>query len=308
MEKKVTQSFYTILKNFFFIIIILQLAPPLIQNIVRQYRYLIEWRTKVAVLPITGVLYNSESYCKKLHMLFEDNGIKAILIKIECSGGASGSSQTIFSELKALKQKYPKPVVVLVENICASGAYNIACAADHIIAPGSALVGSIGSSLPYLFNVKEVMEKFNIKYTPIIAGSYKNVANPFVDISKEEIALLQSVADDAYAQFIAEVSESRHLSLEKSKEWADGKIFTGRQAQKLGLIDEVGSLENAIQAIKKLAQFEGKIEWVYPPGKLSLWNIFSGNTSQDQESAMYSTMASRVSSYLEQHYAPKALV
>ena len=105
---------------------------------------------------------------------------------MECPGGASGTSQTIFDELKALKKENPKPVVVLVENICASGGYNIACAADYIIAPGSAIIGSIGASLPYLFNVKELLEKINVKYTPIKAGTYKNVTNPFVEMTPQE--------------------------------------------------------------------------------------------------------------------------
>lgn len=307
MDKKSTLSFSDILRNIFFLLIIIQIAPPLIQGIVKQYKNLIEPRTKVAVLPITGVLYNSESYCKKLHKFFENKEIKAILIKMECPGGASGTSQTIFDELKALKKNNPKPVVVLVENICASGGYNIACAADYIIAPGSAIIGSIGTSLPYLFNVKDLLEKINIKYTPIASGTYKNTTNPFVQMSPQETALLQGVADDAYDQFILEVSDQRKLSLAKSKEWADGKIFTGRQAKKLGLIDEIGSLENAIHIIKKKAMIEGKIEWVHPPTKANFWNFFSGEAGPDQDSSMFASLATRISGYLEQRYAPQTI-
>ena len=307
MEKTSKPSFSDILKNIFFLLIIIQLAPPIIQGIVKQYKNLMEQRTKVAVLPINGILYNSDPYCKKLRQLFEDKSIKAILIKMECSGGASGTSQTIFDELKALKKESPKPIVVLVENICASGGYNIACATDYIIAPGSAIIGSIGASLPYLFNIKELLERINVKYTPIAAGAYKNVANPFVDLTPQDKSLLQGVADDAYDQFIREVSESRKLSLASSKEWADGKIFTGRQAKKLGLIDEVGSLENAIQIIKKKAMIEGLIEWVHPPVKFSFWNFFRGDSGQEEESSMFASMASQIGNYLEQRYSAKAI-
>ena len=300
MEKRSTPTFSEILKNIFFFLIIIQLAPPMIQNIAKQFRYFIENRTKVAVLPISGVLYNSEPYCKQLRQLFEAKDIKAILIRMECPGGASGTSQTIFHELKILKNEHHKPVVVLVENICASGGYNIACAADYIIAPGSSIVGSIGSTMPYLFNVKELMEKYNIKYTPIIAGTYKNITNPFVDISDQEKSLLQGVANDSYEQFVLEVSESRKLAHANSKDWADGKIFTGRQAKTLGLIDEIGSLENAIQALKKLGNFEGKIEWVHPPRRLSFWTLFSGDANQDQDNSMFASITQHIGNFLEQ--------
>lgn len=306
MDKKSTPSFSEIIKNIFFVIIILQLTPPILQSIFKQYKNLFALQTKVGVLTFSGILYNSESYNKKMRQFFMAKDIKAILIKMECPGGASGTSQTLYDELSALKKEYPKPVVVLVENTCASGGYNIACAADYIIAPGSALIGSIGSAMPYLFNIKELMEKLNIKYTPIAAGSFKNIANPFVDMSEKEKALLQGVADDSYDQFVRTVSATRKLSFDTSKEWADGKIFTGRQAKAIGLIDEVGSLENAIQVLKKKAHFEGEIEWIHPPRKVSFWNMFSSDVEQD--SSMVTSLARNLGTYLEQRFASHTIV
>lgn len=307
MDKRAQMSFSDILKNIFFLLVIIQFTPPIIESIVKQYRRIIEARTQVGVLPVKGVLYESEGYCKRLRSYFNDKNIKAILIKMECPGGASGTSQTIFNELKALKQENPKPVVVLVENMCASGGYNIACAADYIIAPGSALIGSIGTSLPYLFSVKDLLEEFKIKYTPIKAGEFKNATNPFVEITPQEKALLQSITDDAYDQFVREVSEQRKLSIDQAKEWAEGKIFTGQQAKKIGLIDEIGSFNNAIQALKKLAGFEGKIEWIYPPQRVSFWNLFAGNGVPDQENTMFTSFATCLTHYVQQHLSTKTL-
>jgi protease-4 len=301
MDKKSTPSFSEILKNIFFVIVILQLTPPILQSIFKQYKNFFLPQTKVGVLTISGILYNSESYSKKMRLFFQAKEIKAILIKMECSGGASGSSQTLYDELSALKKEYPKPVVVLVENICASGGYNIACAADYIIAPGSAIIGSIGTTMPYLFSFKELMEKFNIKYTPIAAGSFKNITNPFINMSEQEKTLLQGVADDSYDQFIRTVSTTRKLAFETSKEWADGKIFTGRQAKTIGLIDEVGSLDTAIQILKKKAHLEGEIEWIYPPHKVSFWNMFSDDGEQD--GSMVTSLAGNLGTYLQQHFA-----
>lgn len=298
---KQAPSFSDILKNIFFVLVILQFTPPLLQGLYKQYKYLFSMQSKVGVLTVSGILYNSESYGKKIRQFFQAKEIKAILIKMECPGGAAGTSQTIYDELNALKKEYPKPVIVLVENICASGGYNIACAADYIIAPGSAIVGSIGTSMPYLFNIKELMEKFNIKYTPIAAGSYKNMTNPFVDMSDKEKALLQYVADDSYDQFIHTVSEKRKLPLETVKEWADGKIFTGLQAKKLGLIDEVGSLNTAMQILKKEADIKGEIEWVHPPRKASFWSMFSSDIEQESNS-MFARLAGNASAYVKQYF------
>jgi len=307
MEKRGQMSFSDILKNVFFLLVIIQFTPPLIESIVKQYRRIIEARTQVGVLPIKGVLHESEGYCKRLRTYFNDNNIKAILIRMECPGGASGTSQTIFNELKALKLENPKPVVVLVENMCASGGYNIACAADHIIAPGSALIGSIGASLPYLFSVKDLLEEFKIKYTPIKAGEFKNATNPFVEITPQEKALLQNITDDAYDQFVHEVSEQRKLAFDTAKEWAEGKIFTGQQAHKIGLIDEIGSLNNAEKALQRLAGFEGKIEWIYPPQRVSFWNLFAGDSGPTQENAMATSFVTRLTNYVQQHFSTKIL-
>lgn len=301
-------TFTDLLKNFFFILVIVQIAPPIVQNLVKQYHAIIEQRTKVAILPIKGVLYDSTYLIKRLRKLFENQEIKAILIRMECPGGASGTTQIICEELKALKKENPKPVIVLVENICASGGYKIAIAADYIIAPGSAIIGSIGATLPYLFNVKELLEQYKVKYTPITAGNFKNAANPFVEMTQDEKSMLQGITDDAYDQFIKDVSESRKLSLTTTKDWAEGKIFTGRQAQKMGLIDEVGSLETAIKALKKKAMIEGKIEWVHPPSKFSLWKFMSGNDiGQDQEESVYANVSSKVVSYIQKSVSPTTL-
>lgn len=286
MTQKPKMTFYELLRNAFFLLIILQLAPPLIYSLAKQFGRIVVPRTKVAVIPIKGVLYDSEQYCKMFRKFFQDKEIKAILVKMECPGGAGGTSQIIYHEINALKKENPKPVVVLIENICASGGYNIACAGDYIICPGSATIGSIGATMPYLFNVKELLEYCKVKYTPIAAGEYKNAANPFIDMSSQEKSLLQSIADDGYDQFVHEVSSSRKLSVETAKEWANGKIFTGRQALKIGLVDETGSIDDAIKVLKSKAMIKREIEWVHPPKK-SVWSMISGDSSADSEQSLY---------------------
>lgn len=307
MSVRGSLSFSEVLRNIFFIIIILQIAPPMIHSLIKYYKYLLEARTQVGVITVAGTLYDSSSIVKKFEKFFLNKDIKAILVKMECPGTASGTAQTIFEDIRVLKKDNPKPVIVLVENVCASGGYYIACAADHIVSPGSALIGSIGTTLPYLFNVKGVLEQFKVKYTPIAAGEFKNVANPFVDMSPKETELLQSVVNDSYDQFINDVSVARNLPLASATQWADGKVFTARQALKLGLIDELGGFEQATIALRKKAMFEGKIEWVYPPSKMSIWNFFTGKQENDGQDSFFSSAINRICSCLEQRYNRQTL-
>lgn len=296
-------TFYDYLKNIFLVIIILSIAPAMINNLAKQYGRYFEWRARVGVIPMRTVLADSASYSKQLRLFFEDSSIKAILIKMECPGGATGTAQAITSELVALKKEHPKPVIVLVENICASGGYYIASAADYIVSPASALIGSIGCTMPYLFKVNKLVTHYDIDYTPVAAGKYKNATNPFVPANPADVALLQGVADDSYNQFVEDVSHNRKLPLEKAAEWADAKIFTGRQALKLGLIDEIGSLSNAIIAIRKKANIDEKIkiEWVCTPKRRTLWSYFtdSDDVCGDDET-MFSRFADTLCNKMEE--------
>ena len=301
-------TFFDYLKNIFLVLILLQIAPSLIEGIRRQYGRYLEPRTQVGVLPIKGVLYDSSSYVKQLHTFFKDTNIKAILLKMDSPGSASGTGETIFNELQTLKKEYPKPVVTLIENQCTSGGYWIACASDYIIAPGTALLGSIGVTFSYLFQLKGLIEQYNIRYASVKAGTYKTTTDPFVDITPEEQALLQGIANDTYQQFTQSIASARKLSLNTINEWADGKILTGQQAYKLGLIDELGSASNAIKVIREKALIEGEIEWVHPPKKDG-WasKLFGGGGQQDADSSLFTRLMNNMCTFLETRYGAARL-
>ncbi len=298
--------FYDYLKAIFLILILLQVAPIFIKGIRSQYADLLEPRTKVGVLHLKGTIYEAAPYILGLQKLFKDREIKAILLKVECPGGASGTGETIFNEIQALKQEYPKPVIALVENVCASAGYWISCSADHILSPSTAIIGSIGAYFPYLFQVKGLIENYHIQYKSIKAGAYKTTGDPFVDMTPAEQAHLQRVIDDSYAQFTKSVAQARKLSLSKISEWADGKIFTGAQAKEMGLIDEIGSLSTAIAAIKTRTIIEGEIEWVHARKEQGFWSrLFSG--SDDSETSMTTQVMDALCSYLETRYTGHAI-
>lgn len=295
-------KFFDYIKNIFFLLIILQITPFILKSIASQYKDLFISRTKVAVLPIRGILYDSSYYTKQLNTFFKDQDIKGIILKIECPGSASGTGETIYKEILSLKNEYHKPVIAMIENACLSGGYWIACAADHIITPGTALIGSIGATFSSLFQLREFIEYHNIKYKNLKAGTYKTVTNPFVDISEQEQELLQDVLDNTYHQFIQAVAKARKLSVNETVQWADGKIFTGQQAHKLRLVDELGGPQQVIAALKQKALIEGDIEWVHPKRQAGLLGSLFGGSPESDDNSMFTGIMNSVCTHLENRY------
>lgn len=283
-------AFFDYLKNIFLLLLILQIAPPMLENLKKQWRALSEPRSKVAVIEIKGAFNNVDSYQKQLYTYFKDPAIRAILLKMDCQGGSSGSAQSLYQEILTLKKEFSKPIVTLIENVCTSAGYYVACATDYIISPGSALVGSIGTSFPYLFKTKNFLEQFKISNESLKAGTYKDAINPFVDMRPEDKAMLQNVLDNAYKQFTHDVAFSRKLSLSSVDIWANGRLFTALQAQELGLIDAIGSSSLITTLIKKKALIEGEIEWVHKKESSVLTRIL-GSEEQDENSTLFATQS-----------------
>lgn len=288
-----------LLRNLFFMLILLQFAPSIVKNVKKQYENIIMPKEKVGLITIKGILYTSDNINKYLNKYFKDPEIKAILLKMDCPGGASGTAQSIYYEIQNLKKKYKKPIVTLVENICASGGYYIACATDSIITAPSAIVGSIGVSFQYLFQLNEFIEQFKIKYKSVTAGKYKSTTDPFVDMTPEQEKQLQTVLDSSYEQFVSDVSKNRRLPLKTQDQWAQAKLFNGSQALKLGLIDKVGSPFIAKKVIRDKAQIDTdkEIEWVKQPKKTGIAQLF-GAPEQDDENTMFSLISHRLSAFL----------
>lgn len=264
------------LKSIMFLLLFITILPFLIKTIKEQYGNLIKEKTKVGIVPFKKVLKDSEPYIKNLTEFFKNPSIKAVILKMDCGGGAAGTSQTIFNEILALKKKYPKPVIVFVENVCASGAYYIACAADTIIASPSAFVGSIGVYIPHP-ELKEFIEQFKVKYSVIKTGTYKTVGDPFLQDTPEQRALLQSLTNSTYEQFIKDVAENRtgKLALSNASTWAEGKIFTGTQALPLGLVDKIGSPSTVEDDLRTRIAIVGEIDWIKAPEPSRFAQLFS---------------------------------
>jgi len=210
---------------------------------------------KVAIIDLHGVISNSADFVRQLKRYTKDSSIPAIVIHIDSPGGVAAPSQEIYEEIKKARDK-GKKIVASMGSVGASGGYYVACAADTIVANPATLTGSIG--VIFQFPVaEELFKKIGLKFEVVKRGEVKDIGNMSRSMTRRERESLQSVVDDTYDQFVQVVAENRMMSKEEVLKIADGSIFTGRQAKELGLVDELGNLEDAIRIAGEMAGIEG---------------------------------------------------
>jgi protease-4 len=219
---------------------------------------------KVAVLPVTGLIADSESTIEQLKKFAKDDSVKAIVLRINSPGGGVGPSQEIYEEVRKLKGK--KIVVASMGALAASGGYYIACASQKIFANPGTITGSIGVIMQFV-NVKDLIEKIGLKGMTVKSGAFKDIGSPVREMRPEERELLQGVIDNVHSQFIAAVVEGRKMERDKVVRIADGRIFSGEQAKAIGLVDALGNLEDAVTEAGKMANIPGEPRVVMPPKK-----------------------------------------
>lgn len=288
-------------KTAFWIILLIQIAPPAIKNISKHFFDTMEPKNKVGYILLLDVIQSSSSINSQLKKFFKDPEIKAILLKIDCPGGAAGSTEAISQEILKLKKQYPKPIITYSENLCASGAYHIAATTDHIITTSSALIGSIGSKLRTIVKIHDVLSKYDIKTYDIASGTYKNSLDLSTPMTPDQQAMLQNLTDNSYEQFVSEISKYRHLNLSQKSIWADGKVFTGNEALKLKLVDEIGNLSSALDYIKhKILHADREIELVKQEGPSRIEKLLYPDNQEDDthQESLTQHVCSEVSHWL----------
>ena len=216
---------------------------------------------KVGVLEVKGVIANVQPTIEELAKFRRDGSVKAVVVRIESPGGGVSPSQELYQEIRRTVRE--KPVVVSMGSVAASGGYYIACAAQKIYANPGTITGSIGVILQFT-NFEELLRKIGFRMEVVKSGPYKDVGNPGREMTAEEKAYLQEMVDNVHQQFVRDVARGRRMKVEKVREVADGRIFTGEQAMELGLVDELGNLKDAINAAAKMAAIEGEPKVVYP--------------------------------------------
>ncbi|RKU13301.1 signal peptide peptidase SppA [Candidatus Poribacteria bacterium] len=222
---------------------------------------------KVAVLDITGIISKSDAPIKLIHAYRDDASVKALVLRINTPGGSVAPVQEIHRELTKLK----KPIVASMGGTAASGGYYIACAADTIVANPGTLTGSIGVIMQFT-KMKGLYEKIGLEQQVIKSGQFKDAGSIFRDLTEEEKSVLQGTVDDVYNQFVDAIIESRekHLTRDEIVKLADGRIFSGKQAQTHKLVDKLGNLQDAIKIAGELGNIEGTPKIVRKQRKSSL--------------------------------------
>ncbi len=230
--------------------------------------------SRIGRVDVLGMIVDSEETVERITELDGDDSIAAILVRIDSPGGGVGASQEIFEALMNIRRKQHKKIVASIGGTGASGGYYVAAAADRIYANPGSLVGSIG----VIFETavfEELMRKVGVQGEVIKSGKFKDTGSPLRRMTAEERALLQAVIDDAHLQFVQAVSEGRRVDAARVAAWADGRIYTGAQGKKLGLIDELGGLEEAVRGAARLVGIEGKPEVATPRKRWSLKELIT---------------------------------
>jgi protease IV len=234
--------------------------------------------SRLALIRIEGPILDSKDTVDEIKDYTKDNSIKAIVLRIDSPGGAVAPSQEIYSEVK--KAVAIKKVVVSMGSVAASGGYYIASPATRIFANPGTLTGSIGVIME-IPNVEGLMKKIGIKTEVIKSGKNKDIASAFRTMRKEEREILQGVMDNVHEQFMKAVSEGRKISMEEIRKIADGRVFTGEQAKSYGLVDELGTLEDALKGAATLAGIREEPEVVSKTDKLSFIDILKNKLPKE---------------------------
>lgn len=259
------KKFFVFFSVIFIIAVVLSLLVTLSQKVTLG--------EKVAVVHVTGMIVDASSTIEELKDYSKDASVKAIVLRINSPGGAVAPSQEIYKEILKVKKK--KKVIASMGAVAASGGYYIAAPADRIVANAGTLTGSIGVIME-LPNVSGLMEKIGIQTQVIKSGRHKDLASVFKSLTPQEREILQEVLDDVHYQFIEAVSTARGMKYEEIKKLADGRIFTGKKALELGLVDELGNMEDAIMIAGKLSGIEGEPDVVTKKEKFSIFDMLKG--------------------------------
>lgn len=216
---------------------------------------------KIALIPIKGAISSSgdglpfgtggassSAIVDKLEDADEDDSVKAIILEIDSPGGTVLASKEVADKIKEIE----KPVVALIRGAGASGAYWIASASDYIVADELSIVGSIGVTSSYL-EFSGLLKEYGVGYERLVTGEFKDIGTPYKELTDKERELFMGKLNQIHNFFVEEVAGNRNLSASKVGKLATGEIFLGQEAVKLGLVDELGGKDEAVNVSKRLA-------------------------------------------------------
>lgn len=236
-------------------------------------------------LEMNGVILNGKKFLKNLKKYRDEDKVKAVLISINSPGGSVGPSQEIFAEIKRVRDELKKPVVCVSTGVMASGAYYAAAACDKIVVAPGALIGSIGVIMEFA-NIEKLYDWAKISRYSITSGKFKDSGAEYRAMREDERALFQNMIDEVYAQFKGTVMTERKLKEDVVTEYADGRVFTGATAVKIGFADKEGFYDDAVKLTAELAGLGDNYDvFEVPKKRMSIFDL-GGDEAQDDVNAM----------------------
>ena len=206
--------------------------------------------------------------------------IKAIILHVNCPGGGVAASEEIYREVKRVRAEKKKKIVVSIETVGASGAFYVASASDKIYANNGSIVGSIGVIAQWV-NYGDLLKWAKLKDVVLKTGEFKDTGNPARDLTPAEQAYMQSLIDNMFGQFIQAVADGRHMKYDDVKAIANGKVWTGEQAQSMKLIDNIGDFQAVVADTAKSVGISGEPTLVRPEkDRRTLMDLLLGDVSQ----------------------------
>ncbi|WP_292460158.1 signal peptide peptidase SppA [Methanothermococcus sp.] len=214
-----------------------------------------------------------KDYIESLDSAEHNANIKAIILKINCPGGEVIASEKLARKVKEVSKE--KPVVAYIETLGTSGAYMAIAPANYIVAEKHSIVGSIGVRMD-IIHYYGLMKKLGVNVTVIKAGKYKDIGSPYRPMTPEEKTCLEKMINETYMDFVEWVAENRNMSINKTLKIANGRIYSGIDAKKVGLVDAVGTETDAVHMAAKIANISNPKTVEYTPSKsVGILNIVS---------------------------------
>jgi protease-4 len=226
---------------------------------------------RVAVVELEGIIVDAEDLLRDLKSHRDNPVVRAVVMRINSPGGVVAPTQEIHQAVYRLREA-GKPVVASLGAVAASGGYYVAVAADRIYANPGTLTGSIGVIMQ-MANLENLMKKVGVEYVVVKAGQFKDTGNVSRPMTPEERRVLQALLDDVHEQFIGAVADGRKLGRGQVVQFADGRIFSGTQAKGLRMVDELGTLEDAVNEAARLAGLSVPPRVIPPRRRISIMDL-----------------------------------
>ncbi len=250
---------------------------------------------KLAVVELEGTIVSSEEIVRQLKRHRENNSIRGVVLRVDSPGGGVVPSQELYEEVKRTRES-GKPVVVSMGSLAASGGYYVSCGGSVIVANPGTLTGSIGVISEFL-QLQNALDKIGIGVKTVKSGKLKDAGSPMRKMTDEDQQYFQGLMDEVHRQFIDVVEKERKLPHEKVVALADGRVYTGVRAKELGLVDTLGTFEDAIHIAAQRAGIHGEPTIVKERKRQTLWETLFGNAAETMSELKQEILQRPVLSY-----------